>query len=867
MKSDAARVKASALRVIDESRLPITDVLDELCRQLRNHDEVVLQAPPGAGKTTLVPLAMLAQSWLRGKKILLLEPRRLAARAAAERMAQLLGEQVAATVGYRMRLDTRVGKNTRIEVITEGILTRMLQSDPALEGVGLVIFDEFHERNLDSDLGLALALQGRELYRDQGDALKLLVMSATLDGDAISKLLDDAPLVSSEGRMFPVAVHYGEPRRIGQSLIEPMMAVLWPLLRQPTEDSILVFLPGQGEIRQLATALSQRLSTLPSQQQQAIVVAPLYGGLSLEQQRRAIEPAPPGARKIVLATNIAETSLTIDGVAVVLDSGLVREPTFDAATAMTRLQTRSISKASSIQRMGRAGRLGPGQCYRLWSETQQQQLAAHSSPEILQADLAPLVLQLLCWGVDDVSELDWLDPPPRAACDQALELLAEFGATEKTVGGGWHTSRHGERMASMPVHPRLAHMLLIGIDHGLQDLACHLAALLSERDPLGQTGADLWHRWSLLCGESPCPPAQRGWRQRIKQQAKRFSSLCQAVAKQRQLDLDLHQGLALLVASAYPDRIARRRGDSGALYQLSNGRSAVLGEGDALVNSQWLAVAELGGRVGVAQDRIYSAAALDPGLFDSVLAGQLQQQQTLHWDDNSGRLVAQTRVQVGALLLAARPLANVAPHTKTQVLLQMLQRRGIDVLPWNKALRQWQARVLLLREFEQGDVNPWPDVSDTALLATAEQWLLPWMGAVESLAHLQKLDLASLLQNLLPWPLPRQLDSLAPQRITVPSGSSIEIDYCHQPPVLAVKLQEMFGCEQTPSVAGGRVPLLLHLLSPARRPLQLTQDLAGFWRGSYQDVKKDMKGRYPKHPWPDDPLAALPTRHVKKRRP
>jgi ATP-dependent helicase HrpB len=866
---DAGQAIAAAARAIDQSELPITEVLAGLCRQLASRDDVVLQAPPGAGKTTLVPLAMLMQPWLKEQKILMLEPRRLAARAAAERMAQLLGEQVGATVGYRMRLDTRVGPATRIEVITEGILTRMLQSDPALAGVGLVIFDEFHERNLDSDLGLALALQGRALYRDQGDGFKLLVMSATLDGAAVAKLLGDAPLVISAGRMFPVTVHYGETVRVGQSIVEPAMAALWPLLCRPSADSILVFLPGQGEIQGLASALSKRLTTLPEAQRQAIVVAPLYGGLSLEQQQLAIEPAATGCRKLVLATNIAETSLTIEGITTVVDCGLVREPAFDAATGMTRLQTRRIAKASSIQRMGRAGRLGPGRCFRLWSEAQQQALAAHGSPEILQADLAPLVLQLLYWGVDDVAELDWLDPPPRGPFEQGLELLGEFGATEKTAGGRWQLSRHGERMATLPVHPRLAHLLLVGVDHGLQSLACHLAALLSERDPLGQYGADLWHRWSVVNGESTCPPSQRGWRQRIRQQAKRFARLCVAAGKQqhsRGLHEDLHEGLGMLVASAYPDRIARRRGGNSGAYQLSNGRSALLGQGDALVNSQWLAVAELGGRIGVAEDRIYSAAALAPRLFDSVLADQVQQRQQVLWDDQAERMVAQNRLQVGALLLATRSLGTLAPESKRQALLAMLHRRGLDVLPWNPALRQWQARVMLLRECAPGDDNPWPDVSDAALLATAGQWLLPWLDGVDSLAKLQKLDLASVLHKLLPWPLPRQLEVLAPPRIVVPSGSSIEIDYCHQPPVLAVKLQEMFGCEQTPSIVNGRVALLLHLLSPARRPLQVTQDLAGFWRGSYQDVKKDMKGRYPKHPWPDDPLVAPPTRHVKKRR-
>jgi ATP-dependent helicase HrpB len=853
-------------RIIKASKLPIVDVLPELCGQLLQRHEGVLQAPPGAGKTTLVPLALLTQPWLEGQKILMLEPRRLAAKAAAERMAALLGEAVGDTVGYRMRLDTRVGANTRIEVITEGILTRLLQSDPALMGVGLVIFDEFHERSLDSDLGLALALLGREVYRDRSEPLKLLAMSATLNGSALSALLNDAPLVTSRGRQFPVAIHYGDPWRAGQPLIERLVATLWPMLRANDSGSILVFVPGQGEIKRLAAALRQRWADLPGSQQAAIDIAPLYGGLSLEQQRRAIEPAAPGRRKVVLATNIAETSLTIDGIHTVVDSGLVREPLFDPVTAMTRLQTRRISRASSIQRMGRAGRLGAGVCHRLWSEAQQQQLAAHSRPEILQTDLAALVLQLLAWGVDDAAQLRWLDVPPAAPFAQARQLLASFGATKKTRGGCWQLSGHGERMANIPVHPRLAHMLLVGSDHGLQPLACHLAALLSERDPMADTGADLWQRWLVLRGDSGCPPALRSWRQRILRQAQQFARYCPSASVVQDPEPDLHRGLGLLIASAYPDRIARRRDNSVSDYQLSNGRSAVLDQGDALVNAPWLAVAELGGRVGAAQERIYAAAMLDCELFDGPLAHLVEVEELIDWDDKAGRIVAQRRKKVGALLLGARKLTTVNADSRRRILLDVLRRQGLELLPWTNSLRQWQARVMLLRREADGNgETPWPDVSDAGLLASVPQWLLPWLDTVDSLKQLRKIDLAGLLQNLLPWPLSQQLDVLAPRRIDVPSGSSIAIDYCQQPPVLAVKLQEMFGCDATPAVANGRVKLLLHLLSPAGRPLQVTQDLAGFWRSSYPQVKKEMKGRYPKHPWPDDPLTALPTRHVKRR--
>jgi ATP-dependent helicase HrpB len=866
--------------IVIGSQLPVVEVLDELCLQLAQRHEAVLQAPPGAGKTTLVPLALLHQPWLNGRKILLLEPRRLAAKAAAERMANMLGETCGETVGYRMRLDTKIGARTRIEVITEGILTRLLQSDPALADVGLLIFDEFHERNLDADLGLTLALQGRELYRDT-DPLKLLVMSATLDGDAIAALLGDAPLVQSAGKMYPVAVHYVDPPFAGRaqarsflpsntpakatSIVPSVVATLWTLLEQPGDASILVFLPGQGEISAVEKALAQRLATLLAAAQ-LIDIAPLYGGLTLQQQRLAIEPAAAGRRKVVLATNIAETSLTIEGISIVVDSGLAREPRFDPRTGMTRLQTQPISRASSVQRMGRAGRLRPGDCYRLWSEQQQQQLLAHSRPEIQQADLAHLALQLLAWGVDDPHDLRWLDPPPTGPFQQALQLLREFGASIPTSAGGWQLTPHGEAMAAMPVHPRLAHMLLVGADLGLQVQACQLAALLSERDPLGDSSADLWQRLAMIAGEAHCPPARRGWRQRTLQQSKQFARLVHAPANT--IALDLHLGLGLLVASAYPDRIARRRGSGSVEYVLGNGRGAQLDPADSLVNCEWLAVAQLGGRVGATQDRIDLAAALDPGLFDTSLAAQVRREQRVYWDDKLERLVAEDRRLLGELLLDTQPIANLDPQLRQQALLDMLQRQGLELLPWNHSLRQWQARIMLLRNnLPQAEAVLWPDVSDESLLASLDQWLLPYLDKADTLARLQKIDLASLLHNLLPWPLPRQLDALAPLRLTVPSGSSIEIDYSRQPPVLAVKLQEMFGCDATPGVANGRVPLVLHLLSPARRPLQITQDLAGFWRGSYQDVKKDMKGRYPKHPWPDDPLQALPTRHVKQRKP
>lgn len=843
------------------SGLPITPILPRLGEVLAGADECVLEAPPGAGKTTTVPLAMLDAGWLAGQKIIMLEPRRMAARNAALRMASLLGEKVGETVGYRVRLDTQVGPATRIEVITEGILTRMLQSDPSLEGVGLLVFDEFHERSLDSDLGLALALQGRSLYREDTQPLKILVMSATLDGDRVAALLDDAPLLRAEGRAWPVELHYGNRWQPREDVIAPMAQILKRALAE-TDGSVLAFLPGQREIQQVQQALK---GELPDD----VSVSPLYGGLPLSEQQRAIEPTAGGQRKVVLATNIAETSLTIDGITTVVDSGLAREPLFDPNTGMTRLKTTRISRASSVQRMGRAGRLGPGHCYRLWAEPQQQELALHSTPEILQADLLPLTLQLAAWGVDDVKELAWLDEPPPGPLAQAHTLLKEFGALRRTAGGGWQLNAHGEAMAALPVHPRLAHMLIVG--HGLRlgELACNIAALLGERNPFSEI--DLDYRLDVLSGKLACPAPQKAWLKRVQQQAKQYRQLCRDVGSdlkvnlqgiEDDLELDDVDKCPALLACAYPDRVARQRAGSNGVYQLSNGRSAALAEHEPLAASEWLVVAESGGRAGQSQDRIFAALSLSPALFENVLAHQVETKEVAYWDDKRDRFVAETRELIGDLVLGSRPKTDVSPELKGQALLEVVRKRGLQFLPWNKTARQWQARVQLLHEILGGD---WPDVSDAHLLASLESWLLPYLDQVSSLSGFSKLDLPAILQGLLPWPLPQQLDQLAPERIEVPSGSRIALDYSQSPPVLAVKLQEMFGCEQTPSIANGKVKLLVHLLSPAQRAIQVTQDLEGFWRSSYQDVRKDMKGRYPKHPWPEDPIGAKATRYTKAR--
>ncbi|MEZ7953045.1 MAG: ATP-dependent helicase HrpB [Halioglobus sp.] len=845
------------------SQLPIAEVLEQLKRCMSEGNEVVLQAPPGAGKTTIVPLELLDQPWLQGRKILVLEPRRMAARAAASRMAQLLGDAVGQTVGYRIRMDTCVSDNTRIEVITEGILTQQLQRDPGLEDVGLVIFDEFHERNLDADLCLALALHGREVFRE-GPALKLLVMSATLAGEEVSKLLGNAPIVTSSGRQFPVETHYCEAHQLRHSIVQPTINVVLRVLKEQA-GSILVFLPGQREISSVARGLADALE----HSAEPLQIAPLYGGLSLERQLQALLPAPDGKRKIVLSTNLAETSLTIEGITVVVDSGLVREAAFDPATGMTRLATRRISRASAEQRKGRAGRQGPGRCYRLWSEQQHERLVAHALPEILQADLAPMALQLLSWGVDDGSELRWLDPPPAAPFAQAVSILEQCGATFRNQAGCLQLTPHGVRLAQMPMHPRLAHMLLVGCDIQAREMGCLLAAILSERNPLGEQGVDIATTVAVLMGESRCPDKLQGWFKRVWKQARRFASMATEIHKPETLTLSVDQDniISVLLARAYPDRIARLRADGdGYTYQLSNGRSAVLPVDDSLAGTEWLAVAELGGKVGEPVDRIYSASELDPVNFGEILSTLVSEQENVEWDYRKERFMAERRTHIGSILLSSDVLEQVSDEARSAALLAVVRKKGIDILSFNKKVQQWRARVMLLhRAGADVEANPWPDLSDEALLDTLESWLLPYLDPVRRLEDFRSLNVKDMLRILLPWPLPLELERLVPERWAAPSGSSVEIDYTQTPPVLAVKLQEMFGCEDTPTVAGGLVALQIHLLSPGQQPLQITQDLAGFWRSSYHDVKREMKGRYPKHPWPDDPLVAVATRYTKKR--
>lgn len=854
------------------SLLPIHDILPALRTALNNHHEAVLEAPPGAGKTSIVPIELLSEPWLKGQKILLLEPRRVAAKLTAQRLADNLGEALGETVGYRIRLDSKIGLDTRIEVITEGVLTRLLQNDSSLEGVGLVIMDEFHERSLHADLGLTLCLYSRELFREL-TPLKLLVMSATLDGEAVANILGSeqtkAPIIRSEGRQFPIHYHYAASRpAAGFELENAITKTIEEALENET-GSLLVFLPGQREIRRVAKKISDLIYNKPN-----ILLTPLYGDLSLQEQQRAIAAAPEGKRKIVLATSIAETSLTIEGVRIVIDSGLSRIPKYDSRTGLTRLQTLSTSQASSTQRAGRAGRMEPGTCYRLWPEHQQSLLAPQTPPEIEQADLTSLALQLFQWGVMP-AELRWLTPPPTGAYLQARNLLVDLGALDSEKP---QLTRHGEQIATLPMHPRFAHMVLTAKTFQQEAAACLIAAMLPERDIDKDGHSDINTRLDKLTGIVQPSKAEAGIVHTIKQQAQRFLAQLNSSKSGHSKSGHLKPGNSknamppitpeisgTLIALAYPDRIAKQRPNQPSSYVLANGREATLPANDSLRQHKWLAVANSGGQLGSSNDRIYLASPLNPDKFKTTLVQHVQRNTHIYWSDE-GRLIAEELQCIGKLVIQSKKIQSLSNEEKVNALVQWISDQGISVLPWNKESRHWQARVMLLhkQQVENKQSNEWPDVSDAALSLTVKTWLEPYLHDITNKRQLAQLDLASILQGLIPWSLTKQLDQQAPTHIKVPSGSKHAIDYTQTPPVLAVKLQEMFGCKDTPTINHGKTALVLHLLSPARRPLQVTQDLNSFWENSYQDVKKEMRGRYPKHPWPDDPYAALPTAKTKR---
>jgi ATP-dependent helicase HrpB len=824
-------------------------VLPAIRAALRQTNALILQAPPGAGKTTRVPLALLDEPWLGGRSILLLEPRRLAATAAAARMASLLAEAVGQTVGYRIRFDSQVSRQTRIEALTEGILTRRLQRDPALDGVGLVIFDEFHERGLHADFALALCLDSQRGLRED---LRLLVMSATLDGVAVARLLGDAPVVSSEGRAHPVSRHYlpRDPDGIDcNAVVRTVLAAL-----QRHAGDLLVFLPGGGEIRQV----QRRLEAEPACAGLALI--PLYGDLPGDAQQRALQPDPDGRRKIVLATPIAETSLTIEGISIVVDAGWTRVPRFDPRSGLTRLETVRISADAAEQRAGRAGRLGPGVCYRLWSEATQNRLRPRRTPEILDADLAPLALELAQWGVNDPLALAWLDPPPSGALAQARALLTELEALDEQG----RITPTGRELAELPAHPRLAHLLRRGAALGQGALAADLVALLEERDLLrGEHafGSDLTARLEALqtfrrtgrdgARRGPADPAACV---RVERAARRWRQLLRvAPGPGTPPPVEL---VGLLLALAYPDRVARRREGGADRYLLANGRGARLLAADPWLGRDWLVVAQLD--AGASEGRIWLAAPVDPVDLETQLAGRVRTVAEVNWDERQEAVVARRERRLGALILDSTPLANADTEAVRRAMLAGVRRLGLDSLPWNDELRDWRARVVSLRYWFPED--GWPELSDAWLAEHLDDWLSPWLDGLTRRDHLQRLDLAAALYGLLDARLRARLNELAPTHLQVPSGSRLRLRYAPgEPPVLAVKLQELFGLADTPRVAAGRIPVMLHLLSPAQRPIQVTQDLRGFWERTYAEVKRELKGRYPKHPWPDDPWTATPT--------
>lgn len=824
--------------------LPIDAILPELLRAMTDVNCTVLQASPGAGKTTRVPMALLAAPWMIGKRIIMLEPRRLAARAAASWIAQALGEQVGQTVGYRVRMDTKVGPLTRVEVVTEGILTRMLQHDASLDGVGLVIFDEYHERSLQADLGLALCL---DVQRQLRDDLRILVMSATLDGAAVARLLGNAPTLNCEGRMFPVDVRYldREPVRLVDSVADAVLRAL-----DAHTGSILVFLPGVGEIKRVETLIHDRLRDT------SISIVPLYGDLHRDAQERAIQPCATGLRKVVLATSIAQTSLTIEGVSVVIDSGQVRVPRFDPSSGMTRLETVRVSSATATQRSGRAGRLEPGICYRLWTQSTQRALAPADRPEILEADMAPLLLELAQWGVTDANTLAWMDTPPSAAVAQARDLLLRLGA----INEKGRITAHGQEIAKLPLHPRLAHMTLEANKQGLGPLACDIAALIGERDILrSEKSSDIDTRLRVLrdSGFERSAQCDRGVVQRVRDVAKEL--------RQSLRIANTHNDPALagvVLGFAYPDRIAQRRDSSLGRFRLANGRGAFLPEHDGLATSEYLAVASLD--AGERDARIFLAASITSAQLWQYFKSSITPVDRIEWNNETHVVVTRREFRLGELVLRDEALATPDPERVCASLLEGIRRTGLHVLPWNDSVNTVRARIEFLRRTEpEAD---WPDLRDANLSATLEQWLAPLLAGMSRLTHLSRLDLHAALLAPLSWPQRQTLDKHAPTHVTVPSGSNIAVDYeSGDNPILAVRLQELFGLAETPRIAGGRVPLLLHLLSPGRIPVQVTRDLASFWRSTYAEVKKDLKGRYPKHYWPDDPLVAEPTARAKPR--
>lgn len=843
------------------TRYPVESIFPALRSALDKGGTVILSAPPGSGKTTMVPPALLAEPWLRGQKIIILEPRRLAARMAAERMADMLGEAAGKTIGYQMRFESKISAETRIEVVTEGILIRRLQDDPELQGTGLVIFDEFHERNLHSDLALALCLDIRQSLRQE---LRLLIMSATLDTEALQTFLKNAPVIAAAGKTFPVSIEYmpaagqewfRDPPS-GEIVQHSVAAVRRALAEQ--QGDILVFLPGAGEIHSAAEKLAA------CGEDADIEIDPLFGDLPKTAQLKALLPSPQGRRKIVLATNIAETSLTIEGIMTVIDSGWRRISRFSPGTGLNHFATVRISKAAALQRANRAGRLAPGHCYRLWSKGFEQSMIPFAVPEILEADLASLALELACWGVNDFRQLNWLTPPPEAAYEQAKNLLRTLGALDHQGS----ITALGRRMAGTPVHPRLAHMILEAQKPGLSGLACDLAAILSERDILKRNGgshpADIGDRLDIL----------DQYRRHGRHAAEKLGAdpgACARVEKNsRQLKKLFRAGpdtfrpatAGLLLACAFPDRVGQRRLAPLETYLLANGRGARLPEHDRLKKQRYLAVAQLD--AGKTDGRIFLAAAIEEKTIRRHFTSRITSVDHIAWDEKLQAVAAERREMFQALTLSASPLKDPDPEAVARAMIEGIQQMGLDSLPWDKKAVSLRERLHFLRR-QQPEAG-WPDLSDHHLLTTLDAWLAPYLPGINRRAQLKALDLEKILRQMLTWEQQTVLDHEAPESIQVPSGSRIKLSYpANETPVLAVRIQEVFGLTETPRLLGGRLPVIIHLLSPAHRPMQVTRDLGSFWKEIYPAVKKELQGRYPRHHWPADPLTACPTAHAKKR--
>ncbi len=836
-----------------------------LSEALAQHRDAVLQAPTGAGKSTIVPLALLEEGFLGDRKILMLEPRRLAARAVAARMASLRGESVGQTIGYRMRLDTRVSRATRIEVVTEGVLTRLLQEDPALEGVGCVIFDEFHERSLQADLGLALCLDAR---RQLGGTFRVLIMSATLESERVAQLLGDAAVVHVPGRAFPVAVQYlgrGAPQLDAQRLVLAVVRAVQRAL-EATQGDVLAFLPGVGEIRRVEGALAQ--ASLPA----TVRVLSLYGQMSGAAQDAVLAPSAAGTRKVVLATNIAETSLTIPGVTAVVDCGLVRRSRFDPVTGMSRLDLERISRAASEQRCGRAGRVAPGICYRLWGEGAQLSLAATTAPEILEADLASLALELVRWGASDAMPLDWLDAPPAPMLQQARALLARLGALDQQA----RLTALGHEMSRLPVHPRLGAMLLAARDLGAVPLAAQLAAVLSERDLLrygaGSNDPDLRARLELLRGMAGREAADRAALERVQRSARALETAVQGLPRRASTAGARSPRLAggdeavgALLALGFPDRIGQRREGAQGRYLLANGRGAAFAHPTSLARSPFIVAAALDDREREA--RIDLAAALPREALEQLFAAHITTQESFGWDAREGAVLWRRARRLEALVLEDQTRAAPDGAQSVAAMLEGLRELGLTALPWDREARTLQARMEFVRSLSRADLTDWPASDDAALTASMDQWLGSWLAGLTRREHLARLPLPAALRERLTPAQRRALEALAPRELVVPTGSHIAIDYLDDnAPCVAVRLQEVFGLDATPRIGGGAVPVTFKLLSPAQRPVQITRDLGGFWRSSYAAVRKDMRGRYPKHAWPENPLEATPTRGAARGR-